>query len=868
MTEDDLTGNSSALTGDRTAAVLAPPQRRRRRRLFRREKRYNRRIRWLRLLALLVPTCFLALISMVFGMVLAVEPQIGPLVQSLKTHYTEGTNSVLLSAPPDQQQIATLTDHEQFFLKPKDVPLTSLIAEAVISVEDKRFLSEPAVDYRGVARALVADVFGSGGTQGGSTITEQFVKTALGQGLPQDRTIVEKVKEAFTAFQLTHLWSKQKILTEYLNTAPFGVATGVEAAAQAWFGNDPSSSLFGCGRDANVDVPSSLCVTNLTADQAALLAGIIDSPNTYVEQLTTDPIKVAQRRNIVLKDMWEQGYLTETEYEQDTLVSLPSPQYVESPSEANTNPISGYFASWVASQLASSSSPFKKIVYGGGLRVYTTLDLELEKDAQKAVEHYLPAFSGPSAALVAINNDTGQVKAMIGGYDFNTHAFNLATQAERQPGSSWKAFDLAAALEAGYSRNTAILSAPYNFPAPAPYYPFTFHNDEHSYYNTKIPLWLATAVSDNSVFARLSLDKDYLGNDGPESGPEKIAAIAKQFGISTGISLNPSMVIGGLTEGVTPLDMAHAYETIADGGRLVTGTLASQSCAGGAQSITQRAAPIPGSQGCPGAVGIRFVAQNTPSGTKTWHNQTSAPTVPGYSYTDAKKEISLLHAPLLSVGTAADAAIPGVDAWGKTGTTSNYTDAWFVGSTPNIKSADGTVPSMTVAVWVGYATSNKSMAHAYGGKPVYGGTFPALIWRNYIVSAIQTIEQENVHHVEHVAASSHPKSTTNVTGASGTTATGSSAPTVTVPNTGASETGGTTVAPTGTTAPNTTTPPTTNVGTTSAGGTTPDTNAPPTGTTAPATPPPATTTPATPAPQTGTGGGVTAPGGGAVGPTG
>jgi penicillin-binding protein 1A len=866
MTEDDLTGNSSAPMGDRGAAA---PRRRKRRRLFGREKRYNRRIRWLRLLALLVPTCFLALISMVFGMVLAVEPQIGPLVASLKAHYTEGANSVLLSAPPDVQQIATLTDHEQFFLKPKDVPLTSLMAEAVISVEDKRFVSEPAVDYRGVARALVADVFGSGGTQGGSTITEQFVKTALGQGLPQDRTIVEKVKEAFTAFQLTHLWSKQKILTEYLNTAPFGVATGVEAAAQAWFGNDPSSSLYGCGRSANVDVPSSLCVTNLTADQAALLAGIIDSPNTYVEQLTTDPIKVAERRNIVLKDMWEQGYLTETEYEQDTEVSLPSPEYVESPSEANTNPISGYFASWVASQLASSSSPFKKIVYGGGLRVYTTLDLELEKDAQKAVEHYLPPFSGPSAALVAINNQTGEVKAMFGGYDFNTHAFNLATQAERQPGSSWKAFDLAAALEAGYTRNTEIVSAPYNFPAPAPYYPFTFHNDEHTYYNSKIPLWLATAVSDNSVFARLSLDKDYLGNDGPESGPEKIAAIAKLFGISTGISLNPSMVIGGLTEGVTPLDMAHAYETIADGGRLVTGSLASKSCAGGAKSITQRAAPTPGSQDCPGPSGIRFVAQNTSAGTKTWHNETSAPQVPGYSYTDAKAEISLLRSPLLSVGTAADANIPGVEAWGKTGTTSNYTDAWFVGSTPKIKSADGTVPSMTVAVWVGYATSNKSMAHSYGGKPVYGGTFPALIWRNYIVSAIQTIEQENVHHVQHSTATNHPKSTTNVTGASGSTATGATEPTGTTPNSGASDTGGTTVAPTtGTTSPDTTTPPpSTNVGTTSAGGTTPSTNTPATGTTEPVIPPPTDTT-TTPPPQTGSGGGVTAPGGGAVGPTG
>jgi penicillin-binding protein 1A len=861
MTEDDLTGHSSAGSTDRTAAVLAPPQRRRRsgRRLFRRQKRYNRRIRWLRLLALLVPTCFLALISLVFGMVLAVEPQIGPLVKSLKLTYTNGANSILYSAPPDVRPIATLTDHNQFFLAPKDLPLDSLIAHAVIAVEDKRFYSEPAIDYRGVARALVADAFGGGGTQGGSTITEQFVKTALGKGDPQDRTVVEKVKEAFTAFQLTHLWSKQQILTEYLNTTFFGVATGIEAAAQAWFGNDPTSTLYHCGSKPDTDNPQSLCVTDLTADQAALLAGIIDSPTTYVELLSSNPQAVADRRNRVLEDMWQQGYLTEPEYLADIQASLPSPQYVLSPSEENSGRYTGYFTSWVASQLTANPA-FKNLVFGGGLRVYTTLDLELEQDAQQAVEHYLPPFSGPSAALVAINNDTGEVKAMFGGYDFGTHAFNLATQAERQPGSSWKAFDLAAALEAGFTRNTMVESGLYTFPAPAPYYPFTFHNDEHSYYDTEIPLWEATAVSDNTVFARLSLDRHYLGNAGPESGPDVIANIAKKFGISTGISINPSMVIGGLTQGVTPLDMAHAYETIAAGGELVTGSLASDSCAGGPRLITQRNAPAPGSPGCPGPVGIRFVAQDTDKSTRSWHNHTSRTRVPGYSYADSQKEISLLKEPLTSIGTAAGAAIPGVKAWGKTGTTSRYTDAWFVGSTPALHTADGTVPSMTVAVWVGYATSNRSMAHGYGGKPVYGGTYPALIWHNYIVAAIHTIEQENVHHSQHLAASKHG---TNVTGASGSTSTGASANTgSSAPNTGASQTGGTTVAPKlGTTAPNTTVPPST--GTTSAGGT-----PPPTGTTTP----PATTTPVTPPPTTtppptSTGGGITAPGGGAVGPT-
>jgi penicillin-binding protein 1A len=865
MTEDDLTGHSSAATDDRVAAVLAPPERRRRRRrgLFRREKRYNRRIRWLRLLAILVPLCFLALISTVFGAVLAVEPQIAPLITSLKLHYTKGTNSTLWSAPPEVEQIATLTDHNQFFLLPRDVPLDSFIAHAVIAVEDKRFLSEPAIDYRGVARALIADVFGGGGVQGGSTITEQFVKTALGQGLPADRTIVEKIKEAFTAFQLTHLWSKQEILTEYLNTTPFGVATGVEAAAQAWFGNDPNSNLYECGRNANVYDPSTLCVTNLDADEAALLAGIIDEPTTYVGWLNTDPQLVLNRRNLVLRDMYEQGFLTQAEYNQDVLVTLPSPQYVETPSEENTNPSTGYFATWVASQLpAVDSGRFKNLVNGGGLRVYTTLDLQLQQQAQQAVQHYLPAYAGPSAALVAIDNTNGEVKAMVGGYNFNTHAFNLATQAERQPGSAWKVFDLAVALEAGWNQNTMVLSKPFPYPAVPPYYPpFTFHNDEGGYAYAKIPLWEALAVSDNSVFARLSLD--YTG-----TGTTKIAALAKEFGITTGISQNPSMVIGGLTEGVTPLDMAHAYETVAED-HLISGSLASDACAGGVKGFTQLDAPTPGQAGCPGPVGIRFVAQGTKGHTisrSDWHNTTLADPV-SLSYSEDQKEIDMLHEPLTSIGTAADAFIPGVSAWGKTGTTSNYGDAWFVGSTPNLNTPYGKVPSMTVAVWVGYPDSDKSMSKDYGGKPVYGGTYPALIWRDYVVNAIHTIEQEDQQHALAVRERHAAKTPSSATGASSVAVGASAAAGAT--GTGAPAGTGAVAAPTTGSTPSVPSTPTTPA--TSQTGGAPAAGTPQVGTTAPSSSsgtvtPGGAATPTTPPPSTGQGGGVTAPGGGTVAP--
>ena len=845
MTETEPNGHSSVATFDRGSNLPPPPsRRRRRRRIFgRHAKRYNRNIRWWRIVAIAVPLSFLAVISFAFGVVVAFAPQIAPLVGKLKQTYTHGANSIIYST--NETQLAILTNHDQFFLTPNNVPLDSLIAHAVVAVEDKRFYTEPAIDFRGMARALVADVLGGGGTQGGSTITEQFVKTALNEGAPSKRTLIEKLREAGISFQLSHLWTKEQILTEYLNTTFFGVATGVEAAAEAWFGNDPSSTLYKCGRNPSNGDAASLCVTGLTADQAALLAGIIDEPSNYVTWLTTDPQRVYARRNLVLQDMMEQGYLTPAEYQADVLVSLPNPLYVESPSQEDTHPSTGYFADWIREQLLADPK-FKNLVYGGGLRVYTTLDYNLQQDAQTAVDHYLPANSGgPSAALVAIDNSNGYVRAMVGGYNFNTHAFNLATQAERQPGSAFKAFDLAAALEAGYNRNTQILSAPFTDPAPAPFYSFTFHNDEHSYYGVKIPLWQALAVSDNSAFARLSLESSQY----PGMGTQRIAGLAKSFGITTGISINPSMVIGGLTEGVTPLDMAHAYETIANGGKLTSGSLASDECAGGISGVTQPHAPQPGSSGCPGPVGVRKVLQGAGKDTTVTANQPA--TFPTYfPASDDAQEIAMMRGVLSPIGTAASAAIPGVAAWGKTGTTSNYTDAWFVGSMPVIHTPHGDIPSMTVAVWVGYPNrESRSMAKDYGGKPVYGGTYPALIWRNYMMAAIATRELENEGQYR------RPAHNTGSTGSTGSVATNpaNAAQTGTTSSAGTSANGGT-AASNSTQNTNAPTTGTTSTGGTAGGGTGQSTN----------TPPPTTSPP----PGTSPGGGVTAPSGGVVGPTG
>jgi penicillin-binding protein 1A len=815
------------------ASVLSPvePPQGRRRGLFGRRKR-RRRIRWLRLLAIVVPFSFLALVSTVFGMVLAFAPQIGPLFHQLQVKYKNSLNSIIYSS--DGRTIGILTDKNQYFVQVGQIP--PIMTNAIIAIEDKRFYSEPGIDYRGIARAFVQDVFSSGnGVQGGSTITEQFVKDALNEQAPGKRTIFEKLREAALAFQLTHLWTPQRILTEYLNTAYFGNgAYGIEAAARAYFGNDSNSNLWGCGKQPNYKNPASLCVTGLTADEAALLAGLVASPSALGYDLIIHPSVVAARRNEVLREMWQQGYLTQSEYQADTPASLPAAAYIQSPSEEDTNPSAGYFVQWIEQQLLANRQ-YGQAIYTAGYHIHTTLDYNLQLAAQHAVDHILPPRTGgPAAALVAIDNKTGEVKAMVGGYDFAQNQFNLATTAERQPGSAFKVFDLAKALEDGISPNRTILSAPFTYDGGL-FGQFVVHNDEHSYIGAKIPLWDALAISDNSVFARLGLQL---------VGTEPIALLAHSFGITTTVSHNPAMVIGGLHIGVTPLDMAHAYETIAENGDLISGTLASDACAGGGtQAFFWEETPPP-TDSCPGPVGIHFIAQ---PGGKTNVN-VRQPHATGFSAADAQKEIAMMHG-VISFGTGLAAQIPGLVEWGKTGTTSGYIDAWFVGS---IK-ATGATPSMTVAVWVGYPNGSKSMAKDYGGKPVYGGTYPALIWKAYVQAAMQVYKREAAGLPGTQTPSSGSTSGTGAAGAGTTSATGSA--------TGAGATGAAGTNATGTGTTNLGAGTVTNAGGSNAPASTSPTGGSTTPTGGSTTPTGGSTTPTTgTVPATGQGGGVTAPG--------
>jgi penicillin-binding protein 1A len=311
---------------------------------------------------------------------------------------------------------------------------------AVVSVEDARYYDHDGVDFQGIARALVKDIISRSAAQGASTITEQFVKEAVeAQG---ERTVFQKFREAALAYRLEHHWSKDKILTEYLNTIYFGEgAYGIEAAAQTFFG----AAHPGCGGEADP------CAAVLEPWEAAMLAGIISSPSLYDPKIF--PENALARRNLVLDRMHEQGYITAEQYQEGIQQALPAPSAIEPPTLDSEAP---YFTAWLRQQLVDRFGAAK--TFFGGLKVKSTLDLRLQAAAEEVVGSYLSGLP-PTAAVVVIDNRNAGIKAMVAGPDFEEQPFNLATLGHRQPGSSIKPIILATALQQGISPETVYESS-------------------------------------------------------------------------------------------------------------------------------------------------------------------------------------------------------------------------------------------------------------------------------------------------------------------------------------------------------------------------------------------------------------------------
>jgi penicillin-binding protein 1A len=747
---------------------FAPPKRRRRWRRDRYDRPPKPRLRKLRLLLILSGLGALAFISTVFGMMMAVASDLGQLENVTQYHqrinsylYDDRGRPIGVLAPPNEPVIDTWGQ------------ISQTMVHAVVAVEDKRFWTDPGVDLRGLLRAAVSDVTG-GQREGASTIAEQFVKNVLGE--ENNRTIFEKLREAALAFQLTHKWKRTKILTQYLNTIYFGNgAYGIESAARVYFGKahsydaaaGPNQPLGACGDPTPQDQHRPTCASQLRPWESALLAGMIANPTEFDPYV--NPGAARGRRNQVLLDMYQQRYITRAQYNQYTNEPLPQPADAQQPSEP---PAAPYFTSWLRPQIIQAverqdhvpASVAEYRAFYGGLKIRTTIDLSLQQAAQQAIDaEFPPGSDGPTASLVAIDNKTGEVRAMVSGDgNWNQSQFNLATEGFRQPGSSFKVFTLAEALRLGeYGPDSIIDSAPQDIPFAIPHSKAVGHFIVHNFGNTysgPITLQEATDISDNTVFAQV----------GVHVGTHKIAKLAHQMGIRSPISTNDAMILGGLHTGVSALDMAHAYETLAMGGVKVY------------NPILGDIEPHEG----PGPTGIQSIKCSSRlcggSSTSVTDQPTYKRVLPAWV---AATERTMLEGVVSAGGTAPQAAIPGVVVAGKTGTTTNYADAWFVGWTPQ----------MTTAVWVGYPNSDVPMLTNYNGAPVEGGTFPAIIWNDFMTQALQIMANEQ-------AAASHGQTSTTTTdqnSATGSSDTGAppvtsaapATPTTTPGNTGSGNTG-------------------------------------------------------------------------------
>ena len=525
------------------------------------------------------------------------------------------------------------------------VPLAKIpknLQNAFIANEDVRFYQHHGIDPRGILRAFWTNLTGHGVSEGGSTITQQLAKNAF---LSQERTLKRKIHEAILAIQIERHYTKAEILEMYLNQIYFGQgAYGVQAAAQIYFGKN---------------------VENLDLAECAMLAGIPKSPNYYSPYNNLKAAK--ERQAIVLDQMVKYGYI-----EQDAAARAKAEDIHLAP-RAGQHAIAPYFIDYVIQTLVDKYGA--DAVYKEGLKIYTTLDLDMQRAAEKALTA-LPVtkidsngLKQPQGAIIALDPQTGYIKAMVGGRGGDQ--FNRAVMAVRQPGSAFKPFVYLTALENGFTPATVIDDRP-----------ISFGNWSPQNYDRKFRghVTLRTALEQSLNVPTVILAQ--------KVGPEKILHNAQLLGITTLVTSGPAndlslaMALGGLTRGVTPLELASAY-----------GVLANQGV---------KAEPV----------AILKVVDRNGKILEEYQPQVKAVISDRIAYllTDMMRGV-------LTRGTGTGAAF-GRPAAGKTGTTSDYRDAWFVGFTPNL----------VAAVWMG-CDNNEPL------NGITGGWIPATIWRQFMSEA-------------------------------------------------------------------------------------------------------------------------------------
>jgi penicillin-binding protein 1A len=529
------------------------------------------------------------------------------------------------------------------------------LKNATVAIEDQRFYKHNGVDLTGIFRAAIKDITNGAALQGGSTITMQLMRNLYLGG--DQHTLRQKIIEAKLALDYEKVHGKRSILTGYLNSVPYGTvggqtAIGVQAAARIFF-----------------DKPAA----QLNLEQSALLAGLPQAPSQY--NPFGDPGAARGRRNEVLAKMADLHYISgqQAAAAEAAPLELQHGTYYSQRRE-------DFFFEYVREQLVHRYG--KKTVEQGGLKVYTTINLNMQRLARKAIGEVLNQSEDPAAAIVTLNPANGNIEAMAESESYEKSQYNLAADGHRQPGSTMKAIDLADALSRGVDPNSTYYFSHTLQPGWLPGYPtYEVKTFEGTSLDKSINLVQATLASDNTVYAQLAADL----------GEETITQMAYQMGVKTHLSSYPAEAIGGLTLGVTPLEMADVYATLADGG--------------------WRNAPI------------AITKVSFPDG-HVDNNWGQPHRVKVLSEAVTGEETSILHQNVLG-GTAVRSAINCPTA-AKTGTTSELVDAWL----------DGYNSEYATVVWMGYPTRRVSMTSVHG-EPQQGGALPAVIWHDYMSAVTQ-----------------------------------------------------------------------------------------------------------------------------------
>ena len=536
-------------------------------------------------------------------------------------------------------------------LRSEDIP--QVVKDATIAIEDQRFYKHKGVDYEGVIRAAVKNVTSRKTVQGGSTITMQLVRSLY---ISSERTYSRKIREAKLAEELEKEHSKEWILEKYLDSIPYGTvggqsAIGVKAAAKIYFSKD---------------------LRDLNLNQAALLAGLPQAPSDYSPTRSKQAAKA--RRNEVLRKMAELKMITPDEAQR----TIAKPLHVKL-SRYFSKRREEYFFDYVKDQLFREYGA--QTVRAGGMKVFTTIDLSKQEAARSTIADHLAGI-GPSSAIVTLNPRNGYIEAMASSGDYGESNFNLAAQGHRRPGSTFKVMALMTALRRGVDPDTTsyVSKSPtlIDDPVYGKFSIVTYSNRGAG----SLTLRRATLQSDNSVYIQLAMDL----------GPDEVKQTARDMGITSTLKGYPAETLGGLENGVSPLEMATAYASIASGGYRLRPTAIKR--------IKFPDGRVEEGRDLPARFRVKKV--------RIFEDGVTA------------KATEILEQNIQG-GTGTHATI-GCPAAGKTGTTDENTDAWFVGFTPRL----------ATSVWVGYPKDDIQMNGLYFGANVDGGTFPADIWGDYM----------------------------------------------------------------------------------------------------------------------------------------